>query len=250
MMQSIFATGKDFFMPPLAPLMVLAFLGAAGATCLALLAALGAALARRPSLAWPFGAGTVLIPAGYFGVLLLFSARSSERLLHAGDLKYFCEADCHIAYSLQAMSLAKTLGPAGHSLEAAGEFRVVTIRAWFDERSISPHRGNQSLTPNPREVSVIDGSGRRYVLSSAAGGALAAAGISSTPLDRPLVPGESYTTTLAFDVPLDAQGLRLLVADREFITRVLIGHENSFFHKKIYFDLSGSTTADTGGNWR
>jgi hypothetical protein len=250
MTQSIFSTGKDFFMPPLAPLMVLAFLGAAGATLLALLAALGAALARRPTLARSFGAGIVLIPAGYLAALLLLSARSSERLLHAGDEKYFCEADCHIAYSLDSVRVAKRLGPAGRPIEAAGAFHVVTLKAWFDERSISPHRGNRPLTPNPREVFVVDGSEQRYSPSAAAGRALAAAGVSSTPLDRPLAPGESYTTTLAFDVPRDAGGLRLLVADTESFTRVLIGHENSFFHKKIYFDLSGRATADTDGNWR
>jgi len=242
MLQSIFAAERDFFMPPVAPLIVLAFLGAAGATLLALLAALGAALARRSTLAWSFGAGTVLIPAAYFGALLIFSAWSSEHLLHAGDEKYFCEADCHIAYSLESLRVARILGPAGRTAEAAGEFHVVTLKAWFDERSISPHRGNYPLEPNPREVFVVDGSGRRYLPSAAAGRALAAAGIFPTPLDRPLVPGESYTTTLAFDVPLDARGLRLLVADTEAFTRFLNRHENSFFHKKIYFDLSGNAT--------
>ena len=105
-----------------------------------------------------------------------------------------------------------------------------------------------TLTPNPRGVCVLDASGRRYLPSLAAERALSAAGVSSTPLDRPLRPGESYTTTFAFDLPPETRGLRLLVADTESITRILIGHENSFFHQKIYFDIGSFGTASASGN--
>jgi hypothetical protein len=40
-----------------------------------------------------------------------------------------------------------------------------------------------------------------------------------------------------FDVPKDARSLRLLVTEDDPETRLVIGHENSFLHKKIYFDV-------------
>src|SRR3989442_985271 len=59
----------------------------------------------------------------------------------------------------------------------------------------------------------------------------------SRPLTQGLRPGESYTTEFVFDVPKDAQGLRLLITEDDPETRFVIGHENSFLHKKIYFGL-------------
>src|SRR5438034_271781 len=42
---------------------------------------------------------------------------------------------------------------------------------------------------------------------------------------------------LVFDVPNDARGLRLLVSEDDPETRFVIGHENSLWHKKIYFNV-------------
>ena len=49
--------------------------------------------------------------------------------------------------------------------------------------------------------------------------------------------GGSYTTVLAFELPADVTHPRLLVTDEEPITRLLIGHEGSPGHKKMYFEL-------------
>jgi hypothetical protein len=53
-----------------------------------------------------------------------------------------------------------------------------------------------------------------------------------------LVPGQSYTTELSFEVPTAAQGLRLLVATTSgWPDRLAIGDENSYLHKKTYFAI-------------
>jgi hypothetical protein len=83
---------------------------------------------------------------------------------------------------------------------------------------------------------VVDGVGRRYAPSSEGLPALAAR-IPTRPLTTPLRPGGSYTTVLAFELPADVTHPRLLVTDEEPITRLLIGHEGSPGHKKIYFEL-------------
>ena len=95
----------------------------------------------------------------------------------------------------------------------------------FDEQTISSHRGMAPLTPNRRSVVLVDGQGRRYP-GSADG------------LRRQLVPGEWYTTDLAFDVPPDARDLRLVLASGELETALLIGHENSLFHGTTTFRVS------------
>jgi hypothetical protein len=51
-----------------------------------------------------------LIAAAYVGVLLIFSFRSNEQALARGQEKHFCEIDCHLAYSIVAVTDAKTLG--------------------------------------------------------------------------------------------------------------------------------------------
>ena len=53
-----------------------------------------------------------------------------------------------------------------------------------------------------------------------------------------LVPGESYLTRLVFDLPEKVADPRLLVTESDWITRALIGHENSPLHRKTSFRLS------------
>ena len=49
----------------------------------------------------------------------------------------------------------------------------------------------------------------------------------------------SYVTDLVFDVPSNARNPRLFVGDDfDLPDRLLIGHEDSYLHKKIYLGLS------------
>jgi hypothetical protein len=53
----------------------------------------------------------------------------------------------------------------------------------------------------------------------------------------PLRPGESYSTTLAFDLPADSKNATLLIREGESVTHLVIGHENSPLHKKTRFQI-------------
>jgi hypothetical protein len=131
---------------------------------------------------------------------------------------------------------AKTLGPGAHPVSARGAFRVVTLHVRFDERTISPTRPREApLTPNPRRAYVEDAAGNCYQVSAEGQAALEAAGERITPLTEPLRPGESYTTQLVFDLPGGVDRPRLFVTEAEWLSRLLIGHENSFFHGKASF---------------
>jgi hypothetical protein len=228
------------FTPHFAPIVVLLFLGTAlllGASFLLLF--YGAA--RRSSSFARLGVGAVLtIAAGYLLILTGVSFASSEKVLPAGGWKYFCEIDCHLAYSLLGAQTAAALGPEKQQISARGKFLVVRVKTWFDERTISAHRGNGPLTPNGRKVVLVDDTGRSFLSSAESQAALAGLGNSSTPITEPLRPGESYTTDFVFDVPKDVRGLRLLVTEDDPETRLVIGHENSLLHKKIYFGVDSA----------
>ena len=158
--------------------------------------------------------------AGVYVVLLLIgSVTSRSRVLEPGQEKHICEIDCHLAYSVAA---AKSESLAGGLVR-----HVVTVKVRFDEETISSRRSKTAtLQPNTRYVALVDDAGNQY--SGSTDG-----------LKRTLIPGESYTTDIAFEVPMKATGLRLILRNADAETHLIIGHENSFFHAKTMFRLPG-----------
>ena len=179
----------------------------------------------------------LLIAGVYLAIVLVFSFASSEKVLARGEEKHFCEIDCHLAYSVADTRQTKTIGTAPNQATAGGLFTVVTVKTRFDETTISPSRGDALLTPNSRVVTVIDDQGRRYGPSPAGQNVLEQAGLAGKPLTTALKPGESYTTTVVFDLPADIRNPTLLMNEGEWVTHLIIGHENSPLHKKTRFQL-------------
>jgi hypothetical protein len=182
-------------------------------------------------------AGAAVIVSLYLVVLLLFSFASHEQALARGQEKHFCELDCHLAYSIVDVTDSKTIGAAPSQASATGTFRTVTLKTRFDENTISPNRGNGLLYPNSRVVTLVDDQGRKYLPAAGAQRVLEASKLSGSPLNTPLRPGESYTTTLIFDLPAAAHNLTLTINEGEWLTHFVIGHENSPLHKQTKFRL-------------
>ncbi|MFQ5664090.1 MAG: hypothetical protein ACE5HL_09675 [Terriglobia bacterium] len=226
------------FTPPSSPLVFLVFVGTGAVLFLAAAAVTLLMLLRKFELARKILLGA-LVWAGVYGVALLgLSLGSRERVLARGEWKYFCEVDCHLAYSVAEVTTTKTLGPPAQQTTAQGIFYVVTLKIWLDERTISAQRARGlPLRPNRRAVAVVDESGRRYRPSVEGQQALERSQGPSVPLTRPLRPGESYTSVFVFDLPAESRNRRLLVATADAIAWFVIGHESSFFHKKIFFQL-------------
>jgi hypothetical protein len=173
----------------------------------------------------------------YLAVLLIFSFASSEQVLARGAEKHFCEIDCHLAYSITDVRESKTLGDAPNQLTATGAFRLVTIRTRFDETTIGRNRGDSLLYPNSRVVSISDENGKEYFPSATAQSVLEKTQTAGTAMTIPLRPSETYSTTLAFDLPADIKNPTLWIREGELLTRFVIGHENSFLHKKTRFQI-------------
>jgi hypothetical protein len=221
-------------------LSALAFLGTAALlVCLLGVAAWGAVSGRPPLIkVGLIGAG--VLGTGYAIVLLAAGVLSRDQLLPVGGEKYFCELDCHLAYSVTG--LRSVTGVPG----ASGTVWAVTLQTRFDERTISPQRPREApLTPNPRRIVLRTTTGAELLPLTIPGSALTALGISSTPITHQLIPGESYTTTLLFDLPA-GQGApaSLSVTEDGFPTPVLIGHERSPFHGETRLALPESTVAE------
>jgi len=225
-----------------AQISILCFLGTA---CVVFVSVLGLAallIARQGRYALWLGAGVALEMALYAAVLIGFSLVSRDELLSQGQQKYFCEVDCHLAYSLLEVKTLPRLGDRAREAVARGTFYVVRARTWFDERTISPWRPRDvPLTRSPRRVLVLDDTGREFLPSPAGQQALESVEGLQASLSGPLIPGQSSTTDLVFDLPGSVKTPRLLIAASEGITRFLIGNENSFFHAKTYFELIRGT---------
>ncbi len=199
------------------PFTVLLFIGAVlgGATLMVLY--LIARVAKRE----PFARITLWTLVGGAGLyLLLFlgaSVFSHNRVLAPGEEKHICEIDCHLAYAVAASK--------SESLPSGLVRHTVTVKVRFDEATISSRRPRDAtLTPNSRYVALVDDGGNRYPGSTDG-------------LKRKLIPGESYTTDITFEVPANAMGLRLVLRNDDPETAFIIGHENSLLHGKTTFAL-------------
>jgi len=207
------------YMPEMAPLMFLTFLGTVAALAVLILCAAAAAAIRCGTPA-KLAAGAALVIAGLYAAgLLALSIHSEEKTLALHDRKYFCEVDCHLAYSVEDVRVTP----------GATENRwLVTLRAWFDRNTISAFRGDSPLGPNPRLAWVLDEHGRRYQIP----------GCRLAPIEIPLRPGESAETLLTVLLPAAVRRPRLFVGDPPGPERLIPGHENSPGHAKIYFALT------------
>lgn len=194
------------------PVAVLLFMGAVFSAFILAGTYLFARLTKRERLARISSRAFVAGGVAYYALLVIGSLTSTNRTLAPGEEKHICEIDCHLAYSVAA-ARAESVG--------GGLVRhVVTVKVRFDEETISARRSRTApLSPNRRYVALVDDAGNEYPGSTEG-------------LTRELIPGESYTTDIAFEVPQKATGLRLVLRNADPETALIIGHENSLLHRK------------------
>jgi len=201
-----------------APLSAMGFVAAFGGLVVGLFVAFIAALIRKMQLAMQLLRLAVLGVVAYMLLLLGFSLASHQVVLAQGQEKYFCEIDCHLAYSVEKTESV----PAGDTTRLS-----ITVRTRFDPKTISASRPKDApLAPSPRTFYLVDADNHVY----------RGTGISGTPFTTALRPGDAYDTVLSFVVPKDHKGLRLLlITAPDWQDHFLIGEENSWLHHKTYF---------------
>ena len=225
------------YTPHFAPIAVLAFLGTVVLLILCIFVAfIGVLRKSRTAVIGAIAAGLTIM-VGYASILFALSLFSRDVEIAQGAWKYFCEIDCHIAYTVGGLRFQQNVDPELQPSSANGRFAIVQLRTWFDPTTISPHRGNGPLTPNERTITLLDDHGRRFAPFSKSESVLAAAGLHSTPLREALRPGESYVSYVVFEVPADAKGLKLLLTSSDKGDFLIWGDEHSPLHRQAYFAL-------------
>jgi hypothetical protein len=150
----------------------------------------------------------------------------------AGEEKYFCEIDCHLAYRVVSV---RSIEPMPGE---PGRVWAVELRTRFDETTISPRRGREApVWPSPRHVALRDAVGATHEPLPGTEAWLQGHGLHSTPLSQELRPGESYTTTLLFALPDRTAPAHLLVEDADWINTLVIGSEESPWHGKVLLPI-------------
>jgi hypothetical protein len=203
-----------------APLAAMGFLAACAGTVLSACALITAAFVGTRKLARLTLSVLTACAAVYFALLLSFSLVSHDRILAPGQEKYFCEIDCHLAYSIVDVKQEAASGSRSYTL---------ALKTRFDGTTISSLRPKDApLTPSPRTVELVDANGNGYPPEA----------VSGTPLSTSLIPGESYITQFKFSIPWQSKGLKLLVTTTpQWPDHIVIGDENSWLHKKTFLAL-------------
>ncbi|MEZ5427566.1 MAG: hypothetical protein R2747_14955 [Pyrinomonadaceae bacterium] len=167
----------------------------------------------------------------FYGVILFgMSFLSEERTLSLNEPKNYCGfyLDCHMHTAVTGVRKAKTLG----DKEARGEFYIVSIRVFSDAK-------RASLGLADVDARVRDAAGNEFVRDPEAEANLSG----QPPFDRRISPTESFVKEIVFDLPSDISGPRLDIREGNRIDRaiesVLIGDEDSLWHKRNYFKLEG-----------
>jgi hypothetical protein len=169
------------FMPEHAPLVVMAFLGTIVFLASMALVILVPFLTKRKWIGLVAMILGLVLASGYALVLVGVSLTSHEKTLAPGENKYFCEIDCHIAYSVVKFEEAKALGDESHQTLPAGRFVIVQLKTWFDPSTISEHRGDSPLAPSPRRVVLVDDAAHRFPQSAQGQAALARCAAARSP---------------------------------------------------------------------
>lgn len=186
----------------------LLFLGTAAAAGALFSAAALATVRGRWHNARRFGLTACGAVGSYLLILLVVSALSQERVIPLRAPKKFCGSDCDIWLSVD-------------DAQRIGERYIVRVKVQSDAARVT-------MKPSTITALLVDEQGRRYSGTDE---------LDAGPLVRTVGPGESYTKTLVYHVPLDVHRPRVLLEEGSWITRIIIGEEGSFLHKKTLVDL-------------
>jgi hypothetical protein len=212
-------------------LMLLTF---AGLVCAAV-ALLVSLVTRTPWLARFTVAATAVWFAFYALMLFSYSLTSREETFAVGEAKQFCGLylDCHMHAAVTGVRTARKIGGA----EAHGLYYIVGVRVFSNAR-------NDAVTLRllQPETLIRDRVGRIYRRDETVEDLLPSALVD---LSSEITSSQTIEKELVFDLPLDVQDPRLDISEGygidKIIETILVGDEDSVFHKRTYFRLQEQT---------
>ena len=171
--------------------------------------------------------GVVIWLTGYLILLFAGSFYSEEKTLSFNQPKEFCGFyfDCHLHAAVKGVRRTKTFC----AMTAQNEFYIVKVKVFNDAKRASLELIKPTFT-------VIDAQGRKFEPSEDL-----TVTIETPKFEEKIPAGGSVEEEIAFDLPADAQNLRLDVREGygidHAIEAVLIGDEDSLGHKRSYFKI-------------
>ncbi|MEO6890044.1 MAG: hypothetical protein ABI456_11890 [Ktedonobacteraceae bacterium] len=162
----------------------------------------------------------------YAVVLLSVSLLSPQRVLAMHQNRCFDDWCLSVERAVQQ----PTIGDAPTVVTAHGTFYLVTVRVSSQARGIT----QRALDA---QVYLLDAGGQRFDLDASGQQALDATGQGGQPLDSRLAPGGSFTRTVVFDLPRSSSHLALVVTHGLFPDVLIIGSEQSLFHKPTIIQI-------------
>jgi hypothetical protein len=178
----------------------------------------------------------------YIALLLSAALISKQRILAAGEIKWFCGfyLDCHLGVSVSKVESAKNLPGESGPVVAKGVFKIVTVEFHNSAR-------NQSLdmTLYHPLAEIVDAQGRHYQRSLEAEQALAKISAFAQPVrEQVSISHQPSFGTLAFDLSPDAANPKLSIEEGFIVDRVLelvlVNDDNSVLHQPTFLALAGS----------
>lgn len=179
-----------------------------------------------------FVLGGVSVWLIFYGMMLFGSSLlSKEKTLALNEPKKFCGfyLDCHMHTAVTGVRKTKTIG----NKTAGGEFYIVDVQVFSDAV-------REPLQLAATEATVVDEQSVTYERDADAEARLG----SQPSFETRIGPEESFTKEIVFDLPAGVKEPRLDIRDGygidTAIEAVLVGDEDSVFHKRNYFTLSAA----------
>jgi hypothetical protein len=199
---------------------LLAFLGTSLALMVALVTLIYCLARHRWSAAGRIAGGVALLLVAYAAALLAASLLSHDRQLARGERRCFDDWCVSVA--------ERRVMPS-----SGDELLVVAL-------DVSSRARRVTQRPSEPRFWVEDAQGTRYDISPDDQVAWDAEHGPNRPVNDRIGPGEHFDTTLVFRLPATTDRPALIVAEGpSWVGRVLIGSEDSPFHGRTKFPLSG-----------
>ena len=182
-----------------------------------------------------FVLGGVAVWFVFYAVLLIgASVFSTEKTLAFDEPKAFCGFyfDCHLHTAVKDVRTTKTLG----DRTAKGMFQIVKVEVSSD--AVQAKLGLTTLGAN-----VVDSGDEHYHRDWEAEALLP----SQPDFEKLIGPEEHFVKEIVFDLPADVKNPRLDLREGfaidHVIETVLVGDEDSIWHKRNYFKLTEQNLA-------
>jgi Domain of unknown function (DUF4352) len=189
------------------------------------------ALAFLKKITWlkHFVLGGITVWFSFYVIIFLMSSIFSvEKTLGLNEPKEFCGfyLDCHLNARISDVRRSKTFG----RLTAQNEFLIAKVKISNDAR-------REALALITPKFTVIDDQGRQFSPTEDL-----SVSVQTPPFEEKIPAGQSIEGEIAFDLPPDAKNTRLDIREGygidHAIEAILVGDEDSFWHKRSYFKLA------------